>query len=58
MSKFSNLTHYLAVGAAAVYGFLVSPAGQAVAVQYPKATPIISGAITILALYFSPKKSA
>lgn len=55
MKGISKLTHVLALGAAAVYGFILSPAGQAVLKQYPHLEPVVTGIVMIAGLYFSPK---
>ena len=52
--KFSSITHYLAVAAVLAVGFLESPAGQALARQYPHIEPIAGLLTTVLALYHVP----
>jgi hypothetical protein len=55
VSKFKTVTHWFAVGAVAVVGFIASPAGQAVVHQYPILSGV-AGVIGVLsALYHSPK---
>jgi hypothetical protein len=57
MSKISNLTHYLAIGAAAFWAFMLSPAGQAIQAQYPKVAAAVAGITTVLALYKQPQSA-
>jgi hypothetical protein len=57
MTKFSNVTHYLAVGAVAFWAFMLSPAGQAVQAQYPKVAAAVAGITTVLALYKQPQSA-
>jgi hypothetical protein len=61
MKSFVNakgITHLYALIAAAVGSFLVSPAGQAVLMQYPHLASVISAISIILALYHNPSKSS
>lgn len=56
MSKFRTISHIYAVIAAAIGGFLVTPAGQAVLAQYPRAASVIASVSTIAAIYHQSKK--
>lgn len=58
MTRFKKLTHVLAVGFAAVVGFAVSPAGEAIVKQYPKVSGIFALLGVLGALYHSPKEPA
>lgn len=57
MSKFSKVTHVLAVILGSAAAFALSPAGQAVIKQYPKLGGV-AGILGVAALYFNPKPSA
>ena len=54
MKKITVLTHWLALGAAAVGGFLVTPAGQAILHQYPVVSSVVGTVSVIAALYKNP----
>jgi hypothetical protein len=53
----NRVTHYLALLAASITAFLLTPAGQALLLQYPKLASLIAGATWIAALYRNPKTS-
>ena len=55
MGKFKAVTHWLAVGLAVVTGFAVSPAGQALVRQYPKASGLFGFLAALGALYHTPR---
>jgi hypothetical protein len=50
-----TITHILAAAALAVWGFILTPAGQAILNQYPKLASAFAGITTLFALYHSPK---
>ena len=52
-----GITHFLAAAAAAIWGFMLTPAGQALLQQYPKLGAAFAAITTILALYHSPVKA-
>ena len=56
LAGFKNLTHYLAVGMIAAYGFAMSPAGQALVKQYPKLSGVVGMLGGVMALYYSGEK--
>jgi hypothetical protein len=56
--KFTTFTHYLAVAVAALAGFALTPAGQALVAQYPKLSVLFGAAGALAALYHSPKAAA
>lgn len=54
MPNYKNLTHYLALGLAAVASFVVTPAGQAVIKQYPWSSGLAGVILTLVAVYHIP----
>jgi len=58
MTKFSKLTHVLAITGAAIAGFAMTPAGQAIIHQYPKLSPVLAAVLTIAGIYRDPKAAA
>ena len=50
-----KITHVLALGVAALYGFILTPAGLALAHQYKLIGVAFAGIMTIAALYHQPK---
>jgi hypothetical protein len=54
----TKLTHVLALVGGAVAAFITSPAGLAVAHQYPILVPVFSFVGVVLAVYHSPKATA
>lgn len=57
-AKIKPLTHVIAVGIAAIAGFLVTPAGQALIRQYPVLVPVATGIGVIAALYRTPRQTS
>jgi len=57
MSKLKWIEHVLAVAGAGVVAFVLSPAGQAIAHQYPVLAPIVGAIGFFSAFYHSPKSS-
>ena len=53
----SKLTHIFALLGAAVWGFLATPAGQAVLHQYPILSALSGAVSTIVMVYRNPHKS-
>lgn len=56
MNQFKPITHYLALLVAAIAAFATTPAGQALAHQYPITVTLFAAASTIAALYHLPLK--
>lgn len=57
-AKIKPLTHVIAVGIAAIAGFLATPAGQALIRQYPVLVPVATGIGVIAALYRTPRQTS
>jgi hypothetical protein len=55
--NFKTVTHYIALGVAALAGFAVTPAGQALVTQYPKLSMLFAAVGAIAALYHNPTKA-
>jgi len=53
----SKLTHIFALLGAAVWGFLATPAGQAVLHQYPILSALSGAVSTVVMVYRNPHKS-
>lgn len=53
-----TITHFFAAVVALAVGFFSTDAGRAVLAQYPHAAAIITGVLTIAAIYYHPKKTA
>lgn len=56
-TKYKKLTHVFAVAVVFIAGFFMSPAGEAIAKQYPILVPIVAGITTIAAVYRQPRQS-
>ena len=51
------ITHVFAVIGAAAWGFLATPAGQAVLHQYPILSALVGAVSTVFVVYRNPLKS-
>ena len=59
MSKFKNVTHYIAAGLTLAIGFISTPAGQSLIAQYPKLSSLATALVgigAVVGVYLSPVK--
>lgn len=57
LSKYKNLTHFIALVVGSVAAFLMTPAGEALVKQYPHLTDIAAIVVFLAGLYgVTPKK--